>query len=112
MSTSIVVKSEAVDINSIKPYENNARIGNLEVIKESLLKNGQYRGIVVNERTGEVLAGNHTYKAAKELGWGSIQVDFVDVDDQQAKRIVAVDNRANDLAGYNEEALVELLQDL
>lgn len=112
MSNTIVIKSEDVDIFSIKPYENNARIGNLEVIKESLLKNGQYRGIVVNERTGEILAGNHTYKAAVELGWQSIQADFVDVDEQQAKRIVAVDNRANDLAGYNEEALVELLQDL
>lgn len=110
--TSIVTRSEQVAIDSIHPFENNARIGNIEVIKESLSRNGQYRGIVVNERTGEILAGNHTYKAAQSLGWSKIQVDFVDVDDQQARRIVAVDNRANDIAGYNEEALVELLQEL
>ena len=62
--------------------------------------------------TNEVLAGNHTLGAAKELGWKKIAVTFVEADPEQAKRIVLVDNRANDLAGYDAEALVELLEEL
>ena len=47
--------------------------------------------------------------AAKSLGWSQIAVTWVDVDEEQAKRIVLVDNRTNDLAGYDEKALRELL---
>jgi hypothetical protein len=59
-----------------------------------------------------VLAGNHTWRAARELGWEQIAVTFVDVDQQQARRILLVDNRTSDLAGYDEQALVELLSGL
>ena len=43
--------------------------GDTRAIRESLERNGQYRPIVVNRRTMEVLAGNHTLAAALELGW-------------------------------------------
>ena len=36
----------------------------------------------------EVLAGNHTLIAARELGWEEIDVSFVEVDTDRAKRIV------------------------
>jgi ParB-like nuclease domain len=44
----------------LRPYPGNPRRGDLEAIKDSLERNGQYRPIVVNRRTMEVLAGNHT----------------------------------------------------
>lgn len=59
----------AVPIDSLTPYQDNLRRGDLEAIKESLSVNGQYRPIVANRRTGEVLAGNHTLRAAEQLGW-------------------------------------------
>lgn len=95
----------AVEIDSIRPFEGNPRRGDVDAVAESLRVNGQYRPIVVNRRTGEILAGNHTWQAAKQLGWDRIAATFVDVDDEQAARIVLVDNRTNDLAGYDEEAL-------
>jgi DNA modification methylase len=60
----------------------------------------------------EVLAGNHTLAAAKELGWAEIAVTFIDADPEHARRIVLADNRTNDLADYDSGALAELLSEL
>lgn len=103
------IEALAVPIDSLRPYEANPRRGNIDAIVRSLEVNGQYRPVVANRRTGEVLAGNHTWQAAKRLGWDRIAATFVDADDEQAARIVLVDNRTNDLAEYDEEALAALL---
>lgn len=112
MNLSIVAQDMAVPVGELEPYPSNARRGDMDVIKQSLQVNGQYRTVVVNRRTKQVLAGNHTFRAACELGWGTIAVDWVDVSEVDAKRIVTVDNRANDLAGYDNEMLAELLSSL
>src|SRR5918995_2272914 len=101
-----------VPITSLKPFVGNPRRGDLDGIKASLAANGQYRPVVVNRRTMEVLAGNHTLRAARELGWDELAATFVDADDELAKRIVLVDNRSSDLAGYDDVALAELLSGL
>lgn len=100
----------AVPVGDLVPYAQNPRRGDLGRLKESLRHHGQYRPLVVRSGTNEVLAGNHTLAAARELGWTQIAVTFVDCDDDQAARIVLVDNRSNDLAGYDDAALLELLQ--
>src|SRR5204862_6941745 len=100
--------SETIAIRELKPYPANPRRGEGGAIEESLEQNGQYRPIVVNQRTMEVLAGNHTLQAATELGWSEMAVTFIDCTEEQAKRIVLADNRTNDLAGYDNEALAEL----
>jgi hypothetical protein len=85
----------------------------VDAIAESLQVNGQYKPITVRAGTNEVLAGNHTLKAARDkLGWAHIAATFVDVDDDEAARIVLADNRTNDLAVYDEEGLRELLESL
>lgn len=102
----------AVPIDGLQPYGRNPRRGNVDVIVDSLKHHGQYRPIVVRAKTFEVLAGNHTLAAAKELGWDQIAATFVDVDDDEAARIVLVDNRAADLGSYEDEVLAELLAGL
>lgn len=104
--------SLVVPIGSVRPYGDNPREGDVGAICVSLERNGQYRPIVVNERDGQILAGNHTWKAAVQLGWDEIAATFVDVDDETARRIVLVDNRSNDVASYDEYALVELLEEI
>jgi DNA modification methylase len=101
-----------VPIDSLREREGNPRQGNLEAIKESLRVNGQYRPVVANKRTSEILAGNHTYKAARDLGWEEIAATWVDADEDQAARIVLIDNRANDLAEYDDQALWNMLSEL
>src|SRR5829696_9949915 len=106
------LKDLTVPIGSLRPYARNPRRGDVGLIAESLERNGQYRPLVVNRPTGEVLAGNHTLLAARQLGWSEIAVTYVDVNDAQAQRIVLVDNRASDVAGYDDELLAELLKEL
>lgn len=101
-----------VPINGLTPYSENPRRGNIEVIVESLARHGQYRPIVVRAKTFEVLAGNHTLLAARELGWTEIAATFVEVSDDEAARIVLVDNRAADLGGYDDRVLAALLESL
>jgi DNA modification methylase len=107
-----LANAEMTPVARLRPYPGNPRRGNLEAIKESLELNGQYRPVVANRPTREVLAGNHTVRAAKELGWPEIAVSWVDVDEETAARIVLVDNRTNDLAAYDDEALADLLGEL
>ena len=104
-------EARLVPVDELKLYGRNPRRGDVEAIRESLRVNGQYRPLVVRRKTSEVLAGNHTLKAARAEGWSEVWATFVDVTAAQAKRIVLVDNRSNDLAGYDEQALVELIGD-
>lgn len=107
-----VLRTERVPIDSIAVYDKNPRIGDIDAIAESLSKNRMYKGIVVNERDGKVLAGNHTLLAARRLGWTEILVQYVDVDEEEAKRIVLVDNRTSDAGTYDDGILAELLSSL
>lgn len=114
---STVLRTAQMPVSELRPYRGNPRRGNVDAIAASLEAHGQYRPIVVNEgtKTGhpfEVLAGNHTVQAARQLKWQELLVSVVDVDEQQAAKIVAVDNRTNDLAEYDEAALLTLLQGL
>jgi ParB-like chromosome segregation protein Spo0J len=102
----------SVPINSLEAYPTNPRRGDIDSIALSLKAHGQYRPIVVQYGTNYILAGNHTYKAAKKLGWKKIKITYIEVDETTARRIVLADNRLTDLAGYNEPLLKSLLQAL
>jgi len=101
-----------VPIGDVTIHPRNVRQGDVGAISESLKEHGQYRPIVVQRSTGHVLAGNHTLKAAKALGWDRIAVTYVDCDDDRALRILLADNRTNDLATYDDAALADLLREL
>jgi hypothetical protein len=111
MSEEILFESsKLVAVSSLKHYDKNPRRGNVKAIAESLQANKQYRPIVVQKSTNKILAGNHTFRAAKELGWEKIAIVHVDVSDEEAKKIVLADNRTSDLAEYDNEVLLELLE--
>ncbi len=107
-----VLETVQVDIDAVHPHPKNPRRGDLEVIKESLLEHGQYRAIVVDSQTNDILAGNHTWRSAKELGWEKILAHFVTVTPEGAEQLLLVDNRASDVASYDEEARAKLLENL
>jgi ParB-like chromosome segregation protein Spo0J len=104
------VNAMTVPVSSLRKFPNNARQGDVGAIAESLRVNGQFRPIVVNRPTMTVLVGNHTLQAAIMLGWEEIAVTFIDVDEDEAARIVIIDNRTSDLAGYDDESLTALLR--
>jgi hypothetical protein len=101
-----------VRIADCSTHPKNVRKGNLAAIKQSLIAHGQYRPIVVQKSTGYVIAGNHTFMAARDLGWDEIDVTTLDIDDDTAIRIMLIDNRTTELASNDEAALLELLQSI
>ena len=102
-----------VNIDSVEAHPKNVRQGDIGAISESLKAHGQYRPIVVDKRTNRILAGNHTWRAAKALGWQQISAGYVETkDDDEALRILLADNRTTDLASYDDSGLAELLKQL
>lgn len=103
-------------IAQLKFFPGNARRGDIDTICESLEQFGQYRPVVVNRGTkapeyaNSILCGNHTCMAAQRLGWDEIDVHWVDLDAATCRKVVLVDNKANDNSSYDVEALTELLQ--
>ena len=106
-------------------YSQNPRMGDVDAIAASLRAHGQYKPVVLNRGTHtgrpmEVLAGNHTVKAFRTLAekypsddrWQEVHCWVVDVDEDRAARIVAVDNRTSDLGSFDDQVLSDLLSSL
>jgi ParB-like chromosome segregation protein Spo0J len=106
------IEQLSIDIATVKPHPKNVRQGDIGAIVTSLQAHGQYRPIVVQKKTNYILAGNHTFHAAKQLGWKEIAATFVDCNADEALRILLADNKANDLASYDDVALLDLLREL
>lgn len=106
------LSAELVSIDTLKPHPRNARRGNVPMIADSLRRHGQYRPIVAHTATRHILAGTHTWMAAKELGWPDIAVTWFDGSEDAALRVLVADNRTGDLATYNDDALLDLLATL
>jgi len=100
---------EQVAVGDLIVHPANPRQGDIGTIVQSIEKNGWYGTIVAQRSTGYVLAGNHRLMAAQSLQLDTVPVYWVDVDDRTARRILLADNRAADLATYDDDKLVELL---
>jgi hypothetical protein len=97
-----------VDLYQVHPM--NARKHAREETKDSLREFGQYKPIVVSAATGFVVAGNGLLLAARELGWAEVWVNLVEgLEPADELRLLAIDNRTSDRAGYDDQRLYELL---
>lgn len=101
-----------VPIEDLIEHPDNPREGDVGAIAVSMEQNGVYRPLVVQASTKFVLAGNHSLKAMRTLGHKRVPIVEVDVDDATARRIMLVDNRASDLASYDNQLLTDLLTDI
>ena len=99
-------------MDEINLHPENANVGDVDVIAESIRVNGFYSPIIVQATTGYIIAGNHRFQAAQKLGMESVPVVYLDVDDDEAKRIMVVDNRTTRLGHDDSELLTQLLEDL
>jgi hypothetical protein len=101
---------EMVPHGSVRPHPRNPRRGDIGAVKESVDVNGFFGALVVQRSTGYILAGNHRWRAAGEVGMDQIPVIWVDVDDATATRVLLADNRTSDLGTYDDAALAALVQ--
>lgn len=108
----VYVETRDVPISDLTPFEGNAKRGNVEEIRASIRRNGQYRSLVVrrcDDGTLMILAGNHTMQALQAEGYETARCEIVTCDDQDARRINLADNKLAELGGYDNDALAELL---
>lgn len=102
----------AYEIGRLREHPRNPNQGDVGALA-SLIRRHGFRGTIEAQRsTGIIIAGNHRYKAARSLGMTHVPVDLVDVDDREALERLLADNRARDLAAYDDGALAELLTEL
>lgn len=99
-------------VSELTPHPANPRQGDVGAIHESIETNGFYGALIVQKSTGYVLAGNHRLIAAIHAGALDIPILEIDVDDDTATRILLADNRTNDVAGYDDDALARILEEL
>mgnify|MGYP006319258651 FL=1 len=113
---------ERVPVDQLKFDPKNSRkhdTKNIKAIKESLLKFGQQKPIVVMT-DGTVIAGNGTLQAFKELlketgqqeMWSTIDVHWSILKKSEAKAYALADNRSAELAMWDDSQLKESLEEL
>lgn len=100
----------AVPISSLSPMPGNPRIGDVDAVAASLDRFGQRKPIVVRASDRTIVAGNHTWKAAQQLGWSEIAALLVDDDEATAQAFALADNRTAELGSYDEQLLLELIR--
>lgn len=99
-------------IEELVEHPDNPRSGDVGAIFSSLERHGFYGAVIVQASTGHVLAGNHRLKAARQGGLATLPAFVLDVDDDEAKRILLADNRSSDLASMDDPKLLGLLTEL
>lgn len=103
-----------VKISDLKLDKRNARTHsdkNLSAIKASLEKFGQLKNIVIDS-AGNVVAGNGTVTAAKQLGWTEINAHVTDLKGADLVAFALADNRTAELAEWDTDIKAELLAEL
>jgi ParB-like chromosome segregation protein Spo0J len=123
MSQATYVRTQEVPLEELTLYPGNARRGDVRLILDSLRTSGQYRSLIAQQLPDGhllVLAGNHTLQALALHGRGPCaasiptfanpdascalcngvpwepvaRVEIVECDEETARRINLVDNRA------------------
>ena len=106
-----IVPIEALTLDPRNARKHGRR--NLEAIKGSLQQFGQRRPLVVR-RDGQVIAGNGTLVAMRDLGWTEVAITRVPPgwSDEQVRAYALADNRTAELAEWDDVVLVDMLAEL
>lgn len=108
-------KSKIVKLDTLLLDDDNARIHNrknLDAIKSSIQKFGQYRPFVVDKNTGKIAVGNGMLIAMKELGFTEGSALFVDLSDEDFRLLSIADNRSCDMSKEDPTALLSRLKSI
>lgn len=106
------MKIEELSLDVIKPYEKNPRKneGAVDGVAESIKQFGFQQPIVV-DKNNVIVAGHTRYKAAQKLGLKTVPCVRADqLTKEQIKAYRILDNKLNELATWNFEALAEELK--
>ena len=103
-----------ININNIKPYENNPRFNDeaVEYVKNSIREFG-FKVPIVIDKNNVIITGHTRYKACSELGITKIPcIRADDLTEEQVKAFRVADNSVSDVATWDFTKLEIELQDL
>jgi DNA modification methylase/ParB-like chromosome segregation protein Spo0J len=100
---------EIVSIDAVRPHPRNVNQGSIQAITESMRANGFYGALRVQRSTGHIVAGNHSWMAAKEIGLKQVPVIYLDIDNDAALRVMLADNSTARESFNREQELAQLL---
>lgn len=121
------LRYEDVPLDRLEQFPGNARRNDVDKLVKSITHHGQYRTLVVRAVSDEdgdrlvILAGNHTYQALckiasdplDELGMSATaRCEIMTCTQREALEINLVDNKSNDSAFYDEDAMRTQLEEL
>lgn len=99
----------AITVSGISEHPKNYNQGDIGAISESMDAHGFFGALIVQRSTGYVIAGNHRLRTAAMKGAETVPGFWLECDDDEAERILAVDNRTARLATFDDAALLDLL---
>lgn len=114
-------------LKSLKKWAKNPKQHDLGALHQSLERFGFVNPIIVNERTGQVVAGHGRLEALMQRAASGgpmpdrikrsgtdwlVPVLVVDMDEREADAYAVADNRIVELGGWNESMLAEVLSGL
>jgi DNA modification methylase len=107
------LRVETVALATLFPSPSNPRHNDdaVEHVAASIRRFG-FQQPLVAKRSGEVIAGNTRWKAAKALGLAEVPVVWFDGSELDATAFAIADNRTHEFAEWDEPALARLLQQL
>ena len=109
------MKIEIVDVNTIKPYENNPRKlkdSAIEKVAKSIKEFG-FRQPIVVDKEKIIVVGHTRYRASKKLGLTNVPITIADnLTPEQINAYRIADNRTNEEAEWDIELLKSELKDL
>jgi ParB-like chromosome segregation protein Spo0J len=108
---------EIVDMHpaSLVPNPRNPRKHpdeQIDRLVDSLRAHGQTKPLVARRENHMMIAGHGVLKAIGRLGWETVNVVLMDIDQPTADRIMLGDNRHSDLSSPDEERAAELLREI
>lgn len=113
--TSIMRTHKTLNIDELKPYENNSRThskAQIKKIAKSLEEFGWMSPVVVDENY-TIIAGHGRVLGAKEAGITEVPCLVVDdLTDDQKRAYVIADNKLSDESGWDYDKLVKELKEL
>lgn len=109
-----MIKIVEKNVDELIPYENNARFNDeaVEFVANSIKEFGMKNPILVDKNM-VIIAGHTRLKALKKLGWEKAPVIIAeDLDEEQVKALRLADNKAGEIAQWDEDLLAIEMQNI
>ena len=101
-----------VKVRDLRQHPNNPNQGDIGIIVESLESHGYMKPVLVQKSTMRIIAGNHTVQATEIEGFEEIDVILRDCTDEEALRIMLMDNESSRKSNNDRIVLTDILESL